>query len=162
MQIRTLEKNLTKKEGKILLHSISKCCGSYNNIVWIRFLTLSSSNNGIMRGPCPSACPHVPPLILLRELQIKLVLWHRDVSPAVKTDIYNCWSSAGVLSSAYRSLFLREKSAGEWSWPGIPCKVAPSLGMEEDHFSWIILVFPSSWQIYFRLVLFNLFCKPLS
>jgi len=112
IQIRTLKKNLTKEEGKILLHVISKYCGAYN-IPWIRFLKVSSSNNGIIMSPCLSVCPHVPPLILLREFQIKLLVWHGDASPAVKTDICNCWSSAGILSSACRSPFLREKTAGE-------------------------------------------------
>jgi len=31
-------KNLTKEEGKILLRVISKYCGAYNNITWVRFL----------------------------------------------------------------------------------------------------------------------------
>ena len=151
-----------KRRGKDSSPLHFQCCGSCNKIPWIRFLTRSPSNNGIMMGPCPSVCPHVPPLVLLREFQVKLIPWHRYASPAVKTDICNCWSSADVLSSACRSLFLREKTAGEWSWPGISCTVASWLGMEECHFTWMILVSPSSWQIYFCLVLFDLSCKPLS
>lgn len=99
-RLRTLEQNLTKEKGNIFLHPISKCCGSYKNILWIRFIILSSSNNGIMRGPCPSVCPHVLPLILLREFQIKLVLLHRDASPAVKTDKCNCCQFASGVQPA--------------------------------------------------------------
>jgi hypothetical protein len=139
IQIRTLEQYLTKIEGKILLHPVSKYCGAYKNILWIRLLTRSSSNDGIMTGPCPSVCPHVPPLILLREFQIKLVLWHRDVFPSVKRDIRNCsqFASGALLASCPvgfdLSLYDRKRLESEAD-QAFPCTVAPWLGMEEYHF----------------------------